>query len=74
MVTEAEMDALGDALREDRVPADLRAKLDRLRTDDPKESFLKRQSLLLASLLMSPAAQGICRRVPWTLRPVRSAA
>jgi hypothetical protein len=64
MVTEAEINALCDSLREDRVPADLQAKLDRLRTDDPKESYLKRQSLLLASLLMSPSARGFCRLRP----------
>ena len=61
MVTEAEMQALCDALHQDRVPPDLRAKLDRLRADDPRESYLKQQGWLLASLLMSPAAQGFCR-------------
>lgn len=64
MVTQAEMETLCDSLRQDHVPADLQAKLDRLRTNDPKELYLKQQSLLLASLLMSPAAQGFC-----TLRP-----
>ena len=64
MVTEAEMQVLCDALHHDRVPADLRAKLDRLRTDDPKEYYLKHRSLLLASLLMSPAARGFCRLRP----------
>lgn len=64
MVTQAEMETLCDSLHQDHVPADLQAKLDRLRTNDPKELYLKQQSLLLASLLMSPAAQGFC-----TLRP-----
>jgi hypothetical protein len=61
MVTEAEMKALCDALHHDRVPTDLRAKLDRLRADDPRDLYLRQQSLLLASLLMSPAARGFCR-------------
>jgi hypothetical protein len=60
LVSETEMQALCDALRQNHVPADLRAKLDRLRTDDPKEYYLKQQSELLASLLMSPAAQEFC--------------
>ena len=60
MVTKAEMEALGDALQQNRVPQDLRAKLDWLRADDPKEFYLKQQSLLLASLLMSPAAREFC--------------
>jgi hypothetical protein len=47
-------------LHQDQVPADLRAKLERLRTDNPKEYYLKQQSLLLASLLMSPAAREFC--------------
>jgi len=64
MVTKAEMESLCDSLHQDHVPADLRAKLDRLRTDDPKELYLKQQSLLLASLLMSPAARDFC-----SLRP-----
>jgi len=64
MVTEAEMKALCDALHQDHVPADLRAKLNRLRTDDPREFYLKQQSLLLSSLLTSPAAREFCRLRP----------
>jgi len=64
MVTKAEMENLCDSLHQGHVPSDLQAKLERLRTDDPKEFYLKQQSLLLMSLLMSPAAQSYC-----TLRP-----
>jgi hypothetical protein len=60
MVTKAEMETLCNALHQDHVPADLHAKLDRLRTDDPKEFYLRQQSLLLVSLLMSPAAREFC--------------
>jgi len=64
MVTDAELKALGDALHQNQVPADLRAKLNRLRADDPRESFLKQQSLLLVSLLQSPAARSFCHLHP----------
>lgn len=60
MVTDAEMEALCDALHQDHLPADLQAKLNRLRVDDPRELYLKHQSLLLSSLLMSPAAREFC--------------
>jgi hypothetical protein len=60
MVTRTEMKALSDALQREHVPADLRAKLDRLSANDPREHYLKQQSLLLASLLMSPAARSFC--------------
>ena len=60
MVTQAEMEALGETLHRGEVPADLSAKLDRLRTDDPRELYLKQQSLILEWLLMSPAAQASC--------------
>lgn len=68
MVTEAEIEALCDALHQDQIPADLRAKLDRLRTDDPKEFYLRQQSLLLALLLMSSAALGFCSLRPQVCR------
>ena len=64
MVTEAEIKALNEALDQGHLPADLRAKLGGLRTDDPRELYLKRQSLLLGSLLMSPAAVAYCRLHP----------
>jgi len=64
MVTESEMHTLCDTLQQDRIPVDLRAKLDRLRTDDPRELYLKNQSLLLSSLLRSPAAREFCLARP----------
>jgi hypothetical protein len=64
MVTGAELETLCDALHHEQIPPDLRAKLDRLRVDDPREYYLKQQSLLLASLLMSPAARGFCSLHP----------
>ena len=68
MVTAEEMEALCDALHQDHLPPDLRAKMDRLRTNDPKEFYLKQQSLLLASLLMSSAALGFCSLRPQVCR------
>jgi hypothetical protein len=64
MVTEAEVQVLGAALRRGHVPPDLVAKLGRLRTDDPKELYLQKQSLILEWLLMSPAAREGCRLGP----------
>ncbi len=64
LVTRSEMEALGDTLRRGDVPADLAAKLDRLRTDDPRELFLKQQSRILEWLLQSLAAWENCRLRP----------
>ena len=51
MVTAHELDNLRQALRSETLPLDLRAKLARLRTDDPREHFLKQRSALLIGLL-----------------------
>lgn len=64
LVTQAEMDALGDSLGRGHMPADLVAKLGRLSVDDPRELYLKQQSLILGWLLTSPVAQAFCRVGP----------
>jgi len=64
LVTDREMEALCNAMRLGRVPLDLKAKLGRLRTDDPREFYLKRQSELLIALLMAPGAADFCHVHP----------
>ena len=61
LVTHMEMEVLRSSLHQGQVPADLKAKLDRLRLDDPRELYLKQQALVLEWLLTSAAAQGFCR-------------
>jgi len=64
MVTGAEMSNLCEALHSGQLPPDLRSKINRLRADDLRECYLKQQSLLLASFLMSPGAIEFCRLRP----------
>ncbi len=64
MVTAWELEALCHALRERRIPADLKAKVAGFRVDDPKEFYLKRQSELLLAFLLAPEASQYCRLRP----------
>jgi len=60
MVSEKELASLCAALQQGRIPTDLQAKLERLRTEDPREFYLKQQSVLLSALLRSSAAKEFC--------------
>lgn len=56
MVTREELESLELVLAQGYLPADLLAKLERLRDDDARELYLKQQSQTLGRLLLSIAA------------------